>query len=298
MVPLAADDELKQIRSERRSASHRYRLTLSEAAWLARFLGAWQGRRLGAAQFARPPAPALQDAVQALRVVETSGPAFAAGAVDRLGSDGPPVGGLAGDAGALERSDVWGWLAPGWPELAAELAYRAARPRAGGEALYGGMFAAALASAAFVAADPAEAIHIGAGEVPDSSRLAAAIRQVFAWRRQGVDPPAALERVQAEYGAAAQPAAGASNPVASATRCAIALLYGGGEWKATLALCPTPLIGGWIGALRGVDALPGEELRHLSGAVHTGPAGSPLLSVTDLAQRTLAAARQVLAGNA
>lgn len=248
---------------------------------------------------AGPAALALEDAIRALRLVESSGPAFTARAVDRLESDRPPGGEPAGDVAALERSDIWGWLAPGRPELAAELAYRAARPRAGGEAVYGAMFAASVSCAAFVTADPGEAVHIGAGEIPDSSRLAHAVRLVFAWRRQGADPAAAWERVQAEYGLAEPPAAGDSNPVAAAARRAIALLYGGGEWEATLALCPTPLAGGWVGALRGVDALPDEKPQPqlMSSAVRTGPDGSPLLNVTELAARTLAAARQVLASD-
>ncbi len=56
--------------------------------------------------------------------------------------------------GAMARAFLWGYLAPGDPGFAAELAWRDARVSHAGSGVYGAMFAAAAASAAFVCDDP------------------------------------------------------------------------------------------------------------------------------------------------
>lgn len=73
--------------------------------------------------------------------------------------------------GADIRSDPWGYAAPGWPEKAAELAYRDAyiSHRYGG--VYGEMFFAAAIAAAFTVDDPLEACRIGMTEIPAKCRL-------------------------------------------------------------------------------------------------------------------------------
>ncbi len=78
--------------------------------------------------------------------------------------------------GADIRSDPWGYLAPGWPEKAAELAYRDAWISHRRNGIYGEMFFAAAISAAFVVDDPVEAIRIGLTEIPRDCQLAKAVR--------------------------------------------------------------------------------------------------------------------------
>jgi len=74
--------------------------------------------------------------------------------------------------GADIRSDPWGWLAPGWPEKAAEMAYRDAYLSHRRNGIYGEMFFAAAQAAAFAADDPVEAIRIGVTEIPRDCTLA------------------------------------------------------------------------------------------------------------------------------
>ena len=78
--------------------------------------------------------------------------------------------------GADIRSDPWGYAAPGWPEKAAQMAYRDAilSHRAGG--VYGAMFFAAAIAAAFAVDCPMEALRIGLTEIPEECRLAADLR--------------------------------------------------------------------------------------------------------------------------
>jgi ADP-ribosylglycohydrolase len=78
--------------------------------------------------------------------------------------------------GADIRSDPWGYLAPGWPERAAAMAYRDARISHRRQGVYGEMFFSAAIAAAFAVDDPVEALRIGLTEIPKSSALARAVR--------------------------------------------------------------------------------------------------------------------------
>ncbi|HZG86021.1 ADP-ribosylglycohydrolase family protein [Paenibacillus sp.] len=80
---------------------------------------------------------------------------------------------------AWTRADTWGYVAPGWPEKAAELAYRDASVNHRRNGVYGSMFFAASIAAAFAVDDPVEALHLGLQEIPQDSLFAEAIRWAF-----------------------------------------------------------------------------------------------------------------------
>jgi ADP-ribosylglycohydrolase len=80
---------------------------------------------------------------------------------------------------AWTRADSWGYVAPGWPEKAAELAYRDASINHRRNGVYGTMFMAASLAAAFVVDDPREALKIGLQEIPQNSLFAEAVRWAF-----------------------------------------------------------------------------------------------------------------------
>ena len=73
--------------------------------------------------------------------------------------------------GADIRSDPWGYAAPGWPERAAELAYRDAILSHRNNGVYGEMYFSAAIAAAFATDDPLEACRIAASEIPAGCRL-------------------------------------------------------------------------------------------------------------------------------
>jgi ADP-ribosylglycohydrolase len=73
--------------------------------------------------------------------------------------------------GADIRSDPWGYAAPGWPEKAAELAYRDAYISHRYNGIYGEMYFSAVIAAAFAVEHPLEACRIGLTEIPARCRL-------------------------------------------------------------------------------------------------------------------------------
>lgn len=80
---------------------------------------------------------------------------------------------------AWTRADTWGYVAPGWPEKAAELAFKDASINHRRSGVYGTMFFAAAIAAAFVVDNPIEALSIGLQEIPKNSHFAEAIRWAF-----------------------------------------------------------------------------------------------------------------------
>jgi len=78
--------------------------------------------------------------------------------------------------GADIRSDPWGYMAPGWPEYAADMAYRDACVSHRRNGIYGEMFFSAVIAAAFTTEDAVEAVEIGLTEIPAECSLAEAVR--------------------------------------------------------------------------------------------------------------------------
>lgn len=92
---------------------------------------------------------------------------------------------------AWTRADSYGYVCPGWPEKAAEMAYRDSSINHRRNGVYGSMFMAATIAAAFVVDSAEEAIDIGLSEIPKDCLLAESIRwaleQKFANYREAHD---------------------------------------------------------------------------------------------------------------
>ncbi len=78
--------------------------------------------------------------------------------------------------GAYIRSDPWGYIAAGWPQRAAEMAYQDAYLSHRRQGIYGEMFFAATIAAAFTVDDPMDALKIGLTEIPAQSAMAKTVR--------------------------------------------------------------------------------------------------------------------------
>lgn len=78
--------------------------------------------------------------------------------------------------GADIRCDPFGYMAPGWPERAADMAYRDAFLSHRRQGIYGEMFFSAAIAAAFAVDHPVEALEIGLTEIPRRCALAKAVR--------------------------------------------------------------------------------------------------------------------------
>jgi ADP-ribosylglycohydrolase len=197
--------------------------------------------------------------------------------------------------GAQIRTDLYGWVNPGDPALAAELAWRDARISHVRNGVYGAMYAAALGAAAVVESDVGRVLDAGLAVVPPASRFAEAVR----FARDVVDREPDWERVvdaiYARYehlhwvhvlSNAALLTAAIAHGAGDFERSVFAVVSGGWDTDSAGAT-----VGGVLGAIHGAAALPArlvDPLRNRLTSSVPGFAAADGIGFDSLAARTLA----------
>jgi len=206
--------------------------------------------------------------------------------------------------GAQIRCDAFGYAAPGWPEKAAEFAFRDAAVSHVKNGIYGEMLFAAMIAAALVTRNLDEAIDAALAEIPAKSRLREAMIET---RRfcEAADWRDAWEQISAAYGH--------YHPVHTINNAALVLmglLYGAREadpaQQYETAIC-LAVHGGWdtdcngatagsvMGALLGAERVPTKWTGVLKDRLESIVVGLTDNRITDLARRTTEVARKVTA---
>lgn len=96
--------------------------------------------------------------------------------------------------------DGWAMVAPGDPELAADLARRAASVSHDGEAIYGAQVVAALEAQAFLEADINKLIDTAVGLIPGNSLIYRLISDIREWHAKESDWRKTRAQIAAHYG--------------------------------------------------------------------------------------------------
>ncbi|MBC7289566.1 MAG: ADP-ribosylglycohydrolase family protein, partial [Armatimonadetes bacterium] len=200
--------------------------------------------------------------------------------------------------GAQIRADAWGYAAPGWPEKAAELAWRDACISHTGNGIYGEMFFAALISAALVVDDLVEAIWAAAAEVPRRSRFYEMVHDCLEWCRQDGDWQQTWRRINDKYGQ--------YHPVHTLNNAALVLmglLHSGGDFTRAVGMA---VMGGWdtdcngatagsvMGAILGASRIPKHWSEPLNDTLESSLEGMNVNRISELAQKTLRVSEQLL----
>ena len=207
--------------------------------------------------------------------------------------------------GAQIRCDAFGYAAPGWPEKAAEFAFRDAAVSHTKNGIYGEMFFAALIAAALVVDSLDEALEAALAEIPAKSRLREAMLETRRFCSEEDDWQNAWERINAAYGH--------YHPVHTINNAALVLmglLYGAREpdpalqyeRSITLAVhggwdtdCNGATAGSVAGALLGARQLPGKWTSVLNDRLESIVVGLTDNRISDLAKRTMNVAKKVIA---
>jgi len=199
--------------------------------------------------------------------------------------------------GADIRSDPWGYAAPGWPEKAAELAWRDAILSHRRSGVYGAMYFAAAIAAAFAVDDPLEACRMGLSEVPRKSRFHKDVAWALRAAQKVKDYRQAHELIMRRW--PDMPRAHTNNN-AAATIFGLAL--GGRDVTSvignTVAIgldndCTAATAGSIVGACVGAANVPAHWTRPFRGKVRTYIKGHEWLTISDIARRFTRAARAV-----
>jgi len=193
--------------------------------------------------------------------------------------------------GAQIRADLWGWVNPGSPSRAAEYAMRDAALTHVKNGMYGEMWVAATLAAALAGADVRGALKAGLAVIPESSRLAEAIRNTAWWCQTARGWEEVLASIRHTYGRYNW-----VHTINNACLVVMALLCGEGDFGRTISIA---VMGGWdtdcngatagsiAGAVIGAKGLPARWVAPLNDRLECGLAGEVTLSISALAKRTL-----------
>ncbi len=202
--------------------------------------------------------------------------------------------------GAAIRADVFGYISPGDPGRAAELAYRDAALSHRGNGIYSEMWCAALIAAAFTAPKAGVAVDRSLGVVPRRSRLYQAISDVRTWHRDGVSWEDARDRIEASWRDYSW-----VHAVNNAAVVAAGVLYGGGDFSRTIGLTvmaglDTDSNGGTAGSVGGILAakIDAHWTDPLHDVVRSAVFGYDNSTISSLAAKTVEVAAAIRAGDA
>ena len=194
--------------------------------------------------------------------------------------------------GAQIRADAWGYVAPGKPEAAAELAFRDAMLSHTKNGIYGEMLIAAMLAAAPVLDDVVEIVQLGLTEIPSRCRLAEAVQDVLDTRGRCSDWREAWDILMKRYGDYYR-----VHTINNAIIVLLGLLYGGGEFERTICIavmgghdtdCNGATAGSIAGMMLGARQLPGKWIGPLNDSIKSALVGFQDSRISDLARRTVA----------
>jgi len=193
--------------------------------------------------------------------------------------------------GAQIRADLYGWVCPGRPALAAELARRDASLSHRGEGVHAAAFIAALAAALPACDGLHQAIDLALAELPADSLAARAVQ----FARSIAGTPDAVTRLHRQY--EALPPLHAVNNLALVVwaLCTHQGDFSAAVGEAVSAGWDTDCNGATVGGLCGLSgtAIPAHWTTPWRGRIATRLAGHSELRLEDLVRRTVAVARSV-----
>jgi ADP-ribosylglycohydrolase len=201
--------------------------------------------------------------------------------------------------GADIRADPWGYLAPGWPEKAAEFAWRDASLSHRRNGIYGEMFFAAAISAAFMVDHPIEALEIALTEIPRQCALAREIRWALRRAPRVHDYRQAREAVDQRY-----KGMHGVHTINNAVLTTWGLSIGGTDVTRvigqTVAMgldndCTAATAGSIVGAIVGRQGVPRHWYRNFHDTVLSYLTGKPKFRINDLAARFMRQAERATA---
>ena len=196
--------------------------------------------------------------------------------------------------GAQIRGDYFGYINPGRPQAAAELAWRDASISHVKNGIYGEMFVAAMLAVAAVKRDIREIIRGGMAQIPATSRLYQHLERVLEWHDSGISQKECFDRIHQEWDE--YTLYGWCHTISNAMIVAAALLYGEGDYGKSICLavqtgfdtdCNGATVGSVLGMRGGMASIPEEWTEPVHGTLQTTIFGMDKAAVKELAELTM-----------
>jgi ADP-ribosylglycohydrolase len=200
--------------------------------------------------------------------------------------------------GASIRSDPWAYMAPGYPEKAAEMAYRDAYLSHRRNGIYGEMFFSAAQAAAFEVDNCVDAIKIGLTEIPSDCLLAQAVRWALEEAKNIKDYRDARQAVDERFKGMSS-----VHTINNACLTIFGLIIGGTDvtkvLSQTVAMgldndCTAATAGSIVGAIVGKKGIPEHWYKSFNNTIYTYMNGAEVFKIDDVINRFAIQAEKIL----
>ncbi|MBR3598208.1 MAG: ADP-ribosylglycohydrolase family protein [Clostridia bacterium] len=196
--------------------------------------------------------------------------------------------------GAQIRGDYFGYINPGKPEIAAEMAYRDACISHVKNGIYGEMFAAAIIAEAAVNDDMLCVIKTGLNNIPSTSRFYQKINYIIEMYNSGLSYEECIACIHNEFNE--HISHHWCHTIPNAMIVVAALLYGEGDYGKTICFaveagfdtdCNGATVGSVIGIMKGRGAIGVEWTYPLNDKLQTYMYICPEVSIKECIAKTL-----------
>lgn len=196
--------------------------------------------------------------------------------------------------GAQIRGDYFGYISPGNPELAAEMAWRDASISHVKNGIYGEMFVAAMLAVAAATNNIEEIILGGLAEIPHTSRFYEDIMLVLTAYRNRVSQKDCFKQIHNKYDEFT--GHGWCHTIPNAMVVAAALLYGNSDFGRSICMavetgfdtdCNGATVGSVLGLANGIGSISEYWTKPINNTLQTSIFGVDTVKITDCVRMTM-----------
>ena len=196
--------------------------------------------------------------------------------------------------GAQIRGDYFGYINPGNPELAAEMAFRDASVSHVKNGIYGEMFVAAMLAVAAATDNVKDIILGGIAQIPHTSRLYEAISDILEGFDNGVSQEVCFADIHSRYDE--HTSHGWCHTISNAMVVAAALLYGDGDFGKSICMavetgfdtdCNGATVGSVLGMAKGIGGIGTVWTEPINDTLHTSIFGVGTTKISERVKLTL-----------